>query len=74
MKRTYFAEFNVNGFVPCGSDSYLILDGRNSISTQIDDCIERIERMKSKGFTGFAIRCGTFQNSTKLYTWGTVES
>lgn len=45
MKYAIFC--NQNGFVPCGSDSYYRLDGRNTFETQIEDARKRRESFKN---------------------------
>ena len=51
-----------------GSDGVFILDGRNDINTMINDCHDRIKRLKNI-FTvnAFEIHRGDFRNSTIVY-------
>ena len=52
-----------------GSDGVYILDGRNSLSTMIQDCYDRIDRLKNiYRVDGFEIRRGTkFSDSKVIY-------
>jgi len=53
-----------------GSDGVFILDGRNNLSTMINDSIKRINQLKNvvPYITGFSIEKGNrFSNSVTIY-------
>ena len=59
-----------------GSDGVFIIDGRNKLSTMINDCLERIERLKNvkQGIASFRIiKCDAIgRNEVTVYQHGTI--
>lgn len=52
----------------CGSDSIFILDGRNSLSTMIQDAKDRIKKLRPvKQIDGFEIHEGDLKSSKIIY-------
>lgn len=50
----------------CGSDGVFILDGRNSLETQIQDAKDRMFKLRNvQNFSGFAIMKGDLRNAYK---------
>jgi len=70
----YYVQFldkNLKGEIgeACGSDGVFILDGRNSLSTMLDDAYERMARFdKLHNYVGFTIRRGDLKHSARVAT------
>ena len=63
----YYGALTYNGVEPCGSMHYLILDGRNSMRTMIED-MEEFHNENIGKYTGFNIYKGNFRQATLVYT------
>ena len=70
MKNYVQFQHLVNGKIVdgCGSDSVFILDGRNNLSTMIQDAEQRRDRLKlAKGYIAFKIMQGSrFSDNNKI--------
>ena len=66
----YYVKFFEDDRECCGSDSIYILDGRNKLSTMIQDAKDRMQKLQKKAYNRFQIiRSGIrlFENTTILY-------